>query len=37
MVIPILTRHYILLRRNLVYTGVARGKKPVVIIGTKRR
>jgi exodeoxyribonuclease V alpha subunit len=37
MVIPILTQHYILLQRNLVYTEVTRGKKLVVIIGTKRR
>jgi exodeoxyribonuclease V alpha subunit len=36
VVIPILTQHYILLQRNLLYTGVTRGKKLVVIIGTKR-
>jgi exodeoxyribonuclease V alpha subunit len=36
VVIPILTQHYILLQRNLLYTGVTRGKKLVVIIGTKK-
>jgi len=36
VVIPILTQHYILLQRNLLYTGVTRGKKLVVMIGTKK-
>ena len=36
VVIPILTQHYILLQRNLLYTGVTRGKKLCVIIGTKK-
>ena len=36
VVIPILTQHYMLLQRNLIYTGVTRGKKLVVIIGTKK-
>jgi exodeoxyribonuclease V alpha subunit len=36
VVIPILTQHYILLQRNLLYTGVTRGKKLVVIIGTRK-
>jgi exodeoxyribonuclease V alpha subunit len=36
VVIPILTQHYILLQRNLLYTGVTRGKKLVVVIGTKK-
>jgi len=36
VIIPILTQHYILLQRNLIYTGVTRGKKLVVIVGTKR-
>lgn len=36
VVIPILTQHYILLQRNLIYTGVTRGKKLVVIVGTKK-
>jgi len=33
---PILTQHYILLQRNLVYTGVTRGRKLVVMVGMKR-
>jgi len=36
VVIPILTQHYILLQRNLLYTAVTRGKKLVVLIGTKK-
>ena len=30
MIIPVLTQHYAMLRRNLLYTGVTRGKKLVV-------
>ena len=36
VVIPILTQHYVLLQRNLIYTGVTRGKKLAVIVGTKK-
>jgi exodeoxyribonuclease V alpha subunit len=36
VVIPILTQHYMLLQRNLIYTAVTRGKKLVVIVGTKK-
>jgi exodeoxyribonuclease V alpha subunit len=36
VVIPILAQHYVLLQRNLIYTGVTRGKKLVVIVGTKK-
>jgi exodeoxyribonuclease V alpha subunit len=36
VVMPILTQHYMLLQRNLLYTGVTRGKRLVVIIGTKK-
>ncbi len=32
VVIPLTTQHYMLLERNLLYTGVTRGKKLVVII-----
>ena len=35
VVIPILTQHYMLLQRNLLYTGITRGKKMVVLVGTK--
>jgi exodeoxyribonuclease V alpha subunit len=33
VVIPLATQHYTLLERNLLYTGVTRGKKLVVIVG----
>ena len=33
VVMPIVTQHYAMLQRNLLYTGVTRGKKLVVVIG----
>jgi exodeoxyribonuclease V alpha subunit len=36
VVIPVLTQHYPLLQRNLLYTGVTRGKRLVVIVGQKK-
>ena len=36
VIIPILTQHYILLQRNLIYTAVTRGRKLVVIVGTRK-
>ncbi len=36
VIIPIVTQHYILLQRNLVYTAVTRGKKLVIMVGTKK-
>jgi len=36
VVIPILSQHYVLLQRNLIYTAVTRGKKLVVMVGSKR-
>ena len=36
VVIPILTQHYILLQRNLVYTAVTRGRALVVMVGTTK-
>ena len=36
VVIPVSTQHYALLLRNLLYTGVTRGKKLVVLIGQPR-
>src|SRR4029434_6722908 len=35
VVIPIMTQHYAMLQRNLLYTGVTRGKRLVVLIGQK--
>ena len=34
VVMPILTQHYVLLQRNLVYTAVTRGRQLVVMVGT---
>ena len=36
VIIPILTQHYILLQRNLIYTAVTRGRKLVIVIGTRK-
>ncbi len=36
VILPLHTTHYMLLFRNLLYTGVTRGKKLVVIVGSKR-
>jgi exodeoxyribonuclease V alpha subunit len=36
VVIPVTTQHYTMLARNLVYTGVTRGKRLVVIIGQRK-
>ena len=33
VVIPVMTQHYAMLQRNLIYTGITRGKKLVVIVG----
>ena len=36
VVMPILMTHYVMLQRNLVYTGITRAKKICVLIGTKK-
>jgi len=36
VVIPVLTQHYAMLQRNLLYTGVTRGKRLVVLVGQKK-
>ncbi len=36
IVMPIHTSHFMLLHRNLLYTGITRGKKLVVLVGTKK-
>ncbi|MGN7870619.1 SF1B family DNA helicase RecD2 [Paracoccus sp. 22332] len=36
VVIPVMTQHYTMLQRNLLYTGVTRGRKLVVLVGQKR-
>jgi hypothetical protein len=35
VIIPVLTHHYAMLQRNLLYTGVTRGKRLVVVVGQK--
>jgi exodeoxyribonuclease V alpha subunit len=36
VVIPLHTQHYMMLQRNLLYTAVTRGKKLVILVGTKK-
>ncbi len=36
IVIPMMMQHYMMLRRNLLYTGITRGKKMVVLVGQKK-
>jgi exodeoxyribonuclease V alpha subunit len=36
VIIPVLTQHYAMLQRNLLYTGVTRGKRLVVLVGQKK-
>jgi hypothetical protein len=36
VIIPLLTQHYAMLQRNLLYTGVTRGKQLVVLVGQKK-
>ena len=36
VVIPLATQHFVMLGRNLLYTAVTRGKKLVVIVGSRR-
>jgi exodeoxyribonuclease V alpha subunit len=36
VVIPVVTQHYQMLARNLLYTGVTRGKRLVVLVGQKK-
>jgi exodeoxyribonuclease V alpha subunit len=36
VIMPVTTQHYTLLERNLLYTGITRGKKMVIMIGQKK-
>ena len=36
VVIPVMTQHYAMLLRNLLYTGITRGKRLVVLVGQKK-
>jgi exodeoxyribonuclease V alpha subunit len=35
VVIPLHTQHYLMLQRNLLYTGITRGKRLVVLVGSR--
>ena len=36
VVMPLLTQHYIMLQRNLVYTGMTRAQRLLIMIGTRK-
>jgi exodeoxyribonuclease V alpha subunit len=36
VIVPLVTQHYVLLQRNLLYTAMTRGKKMVILIGTPK-
>ncbi len=36
VVLPVMTQHYMMLQRNLLYTAVTRAKKAVILIGTRK-
>jgi exodeoxyribonuclease V alpha subunit len=36
VILPLLTQHYLLLQRNLLYTGITRAKKMVIVVGTRK-
>lgn len=36
VVMPVLMTHYVMLQRNLIYTGITRAKKLLVMVGTKK-
>lgn len=35
VVIPLMTKHFVMLQRNLLYTGITRGKQLVVLVGQR--
>ncbi|KAF5037605.1 ATP-dependent RecD-like DNA helicase [anaerobic digester metagenome] len=36
VVMPVVTQHYMLLQRNLIYTGLTRARKLAVLMGSRR-
>jgi exodeoxyribonuclease V alpha subunit len=36
VIVPIMTQHYVLLQRNLLYTAATRGQQLVILIGTQK-
>ena len=35
VVLPIMNKHFVMLQRNLVYTGITRGRRLVVVVGQR--
>ncbi|MDR0993747.1 MAG: ATP-dependent RecD-like DNA helicase [Verrucomicrobiota bacterium] len=36
VILPLHTQHYVMLQRNLLYTGITRGKRLVILVGTEK-
>jgi len=36
VIVPVVTQHYVMLQRNLLYTAITRGRKLVVLVGTMK-
>lgn len=36
IIMPVMTQHYVMLQRNLLYTAITRGKQLVVLVGTRK-
>ena len=36
VIMPLMKSHYIMLQRNLLYTGVTRAKKGLIIVGERK-
>ena len=36
VIMPVMMTHFVMLQRNLIYTGITRAKKMLVLVGTKK-
>ncbi len=36
VIIPLMTQHYTMLQKNLVYTAITRGKSLVILVGQRK-
>ena len=36
VIMPLLSQHYVMLQRNLLYTGMTRAKKLLILVGSRR-
>jgi exodeoxyribonuclease V alpha subunit len=36
VIIPVSTQHFMMLKRNLIYTGITRGRQLVILVGQKK-